>query len=317
MSGFAVKVETLDLMQQLAERQGEHVAAISAHLESHTTLNDVGGLIMLFLSEMYNSGRDNAVQGFEQAKVVCESVAERAGESKQAYLDADEELISELERIVGGYDLDVDVPRPGASPSPELGPATGGITGSGDSSNPVADFFGGANSFANDRVGDFRTAGGLGPNRTIDAVLPRGDLPEGAPDLGDWTEAPKSVPSRVEDWYWDTREQGRDVAEQGSGQTLRDQFNQQQYYERYVPSYNAGYEATSGGASGQPVEWVENNYTQRTWRAGQDVAGAYTAVTGAYNGWQNFFDANESYNTVQDIADAEANTGSYDWATGN
>ncbi|MGC0144076.1 MULTISPECIES: hypothetical protein [unclassified Pseudactinotalea] len=315
MTEFMVDPDTLELIRQLAERQGEHVDAIRGHLESHTTLNDVGGLIMAFLAPMYDSGRENAVQGFAQGKAVCEAVAQVAEESRQAYLDADEECRAGLEDACAGSGIDVPAaPPPGSGV--ELPPATG-VIGPGEAPE-------GSGIWSNLRehtVSSIDTtrslvdgAGKTGADGYANRVMPRTELPGGVQAFDNFrVRRPFDVMmNNAVDSAWEAADDR--WGQHGATSSLRDRFEQRQYA-AWGESYDSGLTTTSRAPEAPYASsWVDNNMSVRTWQAGQDVAGLYGQSRGAYDAVNAAMETGESLQTVRATAGGPDNTASHDWA---
>ena len=310
MTEFMVDPDTLELIKQLAERQGEHVEAISNHLESHATLTDVGGLIMFFLAPMYNSGRENAVQGFTQGKAVCEAVAEAAEESKQAYLDADEECRTGLEDACAGSGIDVPAaPPPGSGV--ELPPATGVLrTGVAQEGSSIwSNLREHTVSSIDTTRGLVSDAGKAGANDYANRVLPRGDLPDGVQAIDNFRfRRPfDNAMGRFVDWGWDAADNR--WGQHGATSSLRDRFDA-----AWGDAYDSGLTTTSRSDTPYSHSWVDNNMSVRTWQAGQDVAGLYGQGRGAQQAVSSAIETGESLQTVRDTAQGPNNTDSHDWA---
>jgi len=313
MAEFTIQPDTLELIKQLAERQGEHLDAIIDHLNSHTTLTDIGGLIMGVLGPMYHSGRDNAVDGFEQGKAVCDAVARAAQESKQAYLEADEACRAGLESVVGSSGIEVP---PARSPGSDvhLPPATGVIRPAPDDSTGfVGRAWEHTTGAAEDARDGFHRVGQAGGNSYADQVLPREGVHPGVEAM-DQARIRRPFDSMVQTgvdraWGWaDDR-----FGDPGATSTLQERFEQRQYA-AWGRNYDSGLTTTNSSPTPYASSWVDDNMSMRTWQTGQDVASLYGQTHGAYHAVNTAGETADSLQRVQDVADGASNSASHDWA---
>lgn len=319
MTEFVVQADTLDLIRQLAERQGDHLEAIIDHLAAHATLTDVGGLVMGFLAPMYHAGRDNAMDGLAQGQAVCEAVAQAADSSRQAYLDADEASREALEQAVAGSDLSAPPARP-AGGGPQLPPATGVIAAAdaGDDKGPLRYLMDHTTSVLDSGRSGLDTAGKSGINTHLDQVLPREPLPPGVRAVDQFRirqpfdTMMEQGTDRMADWFWGEAEDR--WGNHAATSTLRDRYHQLQYG-AWGRAYEHGMQTgswTDGGP--QPGTWVQDDLTVRGWRAGQDVLRLAGQTQGAVEAVGEARASNEALQRVRDVADGPANTRSHEWA---
>lgn len=314
MTTFRVQPDTLELISQLAQRQAGHLAAIKRHLDSHTAFGHGDGLIMLFLTPMYNSGRDNAMQGFDQGITVCETVAEVAQESKEAYLEADEECRAALEETCAESGIDVP-PAPPPGGSAQLPPAQGlpPAPREDDPSSAWDNLVDHSVSAIDTTRSVYSDIGKAGGNSYVRTVMDRTPLDEGVQQFHDFR-----FRQPFDNMVRDAVDQGWERADDRWGQhgatsTLRERFEQRQAA-AWGENYHRGLDTTSNSQVPSAHPWVQDNMSTRTFQAGQDVAGLYGQGRGAYDAITDAVEAEESLQHVQDVADGPDNTAAHDWA---
>lgn len=313
MSEFSVQLDTLELIKQLAERQGEHIESAKGHLNLYATLGDVGGLIMQFLGPMYHEGRDNAMTGFDQAQTVLEAIAETAEESSQAYLEADEACRSALEDAVAGSGIDVPAQSPPGSVV-EL-PTASGLGGFDAEvpTGPGGPAWDNISGVVDTAAGGFRDAGQAGLTPALDRLAPaRAELSPGMQRVEQmrlqqpFDHAVTEGVNRA--WGWADDRFGNPDA----SATLRQRFEDRQL-QWADQAYFHGREMGSTSSAG-PTSWVDDNLTVRSWQTTQDVVGAYQQTAGAIDAIGTTAEATESQQFVSGVGAGPDNTSTYDWA---
>lgn len=311
MSSFAVEYVTLDLVRQLAERQGEHLRAIAAYLEANTGLADVGGVVMLALRPKYDEGRTTALEGLAQGQEVCRAVADRAGTARDAYVAADRACLEALRAAAAGT-LDVSgiaFHDPAAAP-----PLAGGPAAIGGGADPLARVTGHDTDLPAwaDPAGSGRPA-----VTTVQTFSEKAAarIRAGAPDptsayaiRAPFDTAAKSLVSR----FWDSVDNRFGVP--GAGSTMRDRYEAHQMA-RFGAGYDAGYtrfrdpEIHPGGGV-----WVREGMTTRSVQAGALLVSTEAAVRGAWTNVAALDTAVDRSGLVDDVADGPDNTATIDWA---
>lgn len=300
-SGFEVDTGTLDLVRQLAERQADHLRAIRDYLDAHTTLNDVGGLVMLCLKPKYDEGRNAAIQGFTQGVTISDAVADRAAETRTAYLDADRAAVDRLRR--NGADLGIDLPAFSEPTAPRLGAGATG-TGAGWELDP------GVSPWSRLTPGDARPV--VDGSRTL------------ASRSANWINKPPSTvlsnfalrypadqllmkPGIEKVWDFVDRKFGTPMATE----TLHERYvaNRKNAYESaYEHGHQTGSRTTNGGDVTTP------STTVRAVQSGTLVYSTVTQVRSAWNAIEGTQAATTRLDAVTDVGRGEDNTESYAWA---
>lgn len=314
MTEFMVQPDTLELIKQLAERQGEHLGAIKSHLQTYTAFGPSDGLIMVFLTPLYNSGRDNAMEGFEQGITVCEAVAEVAADSKQAYLDADEECRAALEEACADSDIDVPAaPPPGATVELPTSPGVPDEIHAWDAPSGWDNMVDHSVSAIDTTRSALRTVDDAGAKSYTRTVYERAPLADGVQEFHDFRfrQPFDNMMNTAVDRAWD--EADNRWGQPGATSSLQERFEQRQAA-AWGDMYHRGLDATSTAEIPSAHSWVQDDMSLRTFQAGQDVAGLYGQTRGAYDAITDAAAAHESFHYVNDVADGPDNTGSHDWA---
>lgn len=301
-SGFEVDTGTLDLVRQLAERQAGHLRAIRDYLDDHTSLNDVGGLVMLCLKPKYDEGRQVARDGFEQGVTISEAVAARATETRQAYLDTDratvERFRSQAEKL--GISL------------PEFhDPGTPSLRSSGDPASPIT-IDGGISGMPSLVPGAIKpgfTVAETAVNGWAGHINPREDPPGTAMTRTVWDVMKSQLNGRMK-----AAEAERAEASMLPGQTSspRDRF-EQTLVRRYAQAYDAGAQQFGSGTVGSSG-WAQNDLTVRTVQGASDLKSLYGSVSSAWGALDQTQEAAQGRDTVLHAARGEDNTDNYGWA---
>lgn len=309
MSSFAVEYVTLDLLRDLAERQAEHLRAITQYLDQHTTLDAVGGLVMNALKPRYDEGRSTALEGFAQGQEVCRAVAERAGKSRAAYIAADRACLEALRSSAAPMDVSgITYQDPAAAGPVSSGPgatATGAdplarVTGPDTDMPAWADPLG----VARPSVSVLQTFGEKGAGR----------IRAGAPDptaafaiRAPFDKGMKSLVNR----FWGTLDNHFGIP---GAPSMRDRYEAHQMA-RFGAGYDAGYtKFRNAGIHAGGGEWVREGMTTRTVQAAGLVMSTESAVRGAWTNVRALDDAMDRSDLVQGVAGGPDNTTSIDWA---
>lgn len=309
MTRFAVEYATLDGIRQLAERQLDHLRAITAYLDMHTRLDGQGSMavVMNALLPKYHEARDTALEGLGQGGEVCAAVAERASTTRDLYVAADRACV-DGERAAAAGTLDVSgIAYTDPVPS---GPGGAGTTSTpGDPMDRIHQRY--ELPTWEDPLGGARPA--------VTTVQTFSDKASGRirPTLPDPTaryaiRAPfdagmKGLVSR----FWTSADNRYGIP---GASSLRDQYQAHQMA-RFGAAYDAGYtrfrnpEIHPGAGT-----WVREGMTQRTVQSGALVMSTVTAVRGAWNNVAALDVAADRHGDVADVADGPENTATIDWA---
>lgn len=299
---FTVRTEALELVRQLAERQADHLRAIRDHLEAHTTLSGVGGVVMACLGGQYREGRSTALEGFEQGVRISENVAREAAATASAYVAADRAAWQRLQGLA--RELGITLPPFQDPGSPVLGAAQGPAAEPGAEDGGVQKWDRLTPETIRPGVDGLRTTTGTGIKR-IDA--PPKD-PMGAFSLKyPADQGMKHLTER----FWDWRDER--TTPFGSTSTARDRYEQAQL-RRFAEGYDRGAQSTSAGSITHQSPWSQERITTRTTQAGLDVYSTVTQARNAWNAIERLDQQADGRDVVTSVARGQDNTANAEWA---
>lgn len=303
MVDFAVMPAGFDAAVDAADRQAGYMSSIRSYVDSHTNLGDMSGLVMACLGPMYESARNNAVNGLKDGESVARAVHTQTTETQTAYEDVDSGLGRGFNSIGTAMAGDYEAPsftygEGGLGPQtcvavdPLQGPP-------GDSKTPLDTAPSIAKRWAdrdlkgtpwetpydkNSTLGSYADAMGETPFR--DRYEER--------LLGDDPNRLEGVPSTADRW--------RDNAGAGTESA-------------YAQGQRATYDYAGLDAPPPTSSWVDNHMTARTTRAAGTVYDLYNSTTGAYSAVQEYRAADARADRVSDLADGPATSrDNVDWA---
>ncbi len=304
MSEFTVRLEALELVRQLSARQAEHLTAIRAYLEQHTSLAQVGGVVMQLLGPQYDEGRRIALEGFDQGRTIARAVADAADASRRAYEDADRRTVDRMRRL--GADVDVDVPAYRSGLAHATLPLAGAAPdAAGDDVDAAGRLPGWERLTPEPLQRPVDTAWDV-TTTYADRVLPRDTT---ATDVlytrpGDLVRKP--FERHV--WGWlDDR-----LNADGATSTLQERFGQRQQA-RYGAAYDRGVMATPAGSLTHETPWTQERTGLRSVQAADDVASLYGSTRSAWNELGEAADAADRRDRLADVATRD-NTDDHLWA---
>lgn len=302
MQELTVRIEALDLVRQVAQRQAGHLRAIRAHLEAHTTLSGVGGAVMACLGGQYREGRTTALEGFEQGVTISENVAAQASATRQAYVDADRAAYERLARLAAS--LGLPMPPFTAPGTPTLGPPGGPAAPPGSQDDGVDPWGRLTPEAVRPGVDGLRTTTGAGVRRI--------DAPPSNP-FGPFSlrRPGEQLVDHATDRYWDWRDERTSVP--GATSTARDRFEQAQL-RRFAEGYDRGTQATGAGSLTHHSPWSQDRITTRTAQAGLDVYSTVTTARSAWNAIERLENQADGRDVVRAVADGRDNTANAEWA---
>ncbi len=303
MAGFEVDTGTLDLVRQLAERQAGHLRAIRDHLNQHTSLDGVGGVVMACLRPRYDEGRRTALDGFDQGVTVSEAVATRAAETRTAYLDADRSAVDRFRMTAA--DLGITL-RPFDEPDP---PTL--RTGTDVAADGAWSLDEGVHPWDRGTPSDLRPA--VDGARTLATTTVRRTNPVPSSPLSSF--ALRYPADQVMTWAI-----GRawDVADRTLGIPTANSSLREQYELRQSTQYSSAYDA-GARASGEPTlaygsEWSQSRTSERTVQGAAQVYATVAQFRSAWNALEGAQDAATRRDAVLDVGSGEADTSAIDWA---
>lgn len=304
MSEFTVRLEALELIRQLSARQEEHLTAIRSYLEQHTSLEEVGGVVMQCLGPQYAEGRRIALEGFDQGREIARAVADAADASRQAYEAADRRSVDRMRRL--GADVDVDVPgyRNGLADAtlPLAGAAPGEAGADDDAARRLAQW----ERVTPDplqRPAD--TAWDMAKSHA-DRVRPRKTTELDVLDVkpGDLIRKP------LERFVWDRLD--RWFNPDGATSTLQERFGQRQQA-RFGSAYDSGVMATPAGSLTRETPWTQARTGVRAFQAADEVVSLYGSARSAWNELGEATEAADRRDRLADVATRD-NTDNHRWA---
>lgn len=315
-NGFDVEIGQMDLARQLFDRQRGHMTAINTYIGSTCTAPGAfRGLMGLFQGH-YSDTLASAQTGMTSGAGIAEHCSSKIDQTRENYLRQDR----------AAYDrFAAKEKAAGRTVAPYKPPAGGGPLGPAQSTFPgpkPGEAGGGASALG--YLGG--TAKDLGKN-AVDAAVDRNDA-----------ENRRANPNRYDEWRAGRYNRGLYGTGEGldpaGGYRTGDDYSHNTrmqngfdrgYYQgsRYAAGHVPDGTAYSGAADqdGNITQnrrpgsaWATDEATApvRAYNAGQEL---YDGVKGTVEAGQDLYDAYQTNQDVNHLADGPANTGSRDWAT--
>lgn len=311
MTTYAVDLDGLSLIAQVADRQAGHVTTARTHIDTFTNFSG-GGLVMAAFGGPVTEGRSHALTGLEDAREICEAVGTMVGKNREAYLAAEEEAHTLLAAPAADAGVELG-PFPDPGPEPTLAPA-------GKSGTPIC--YAGPESDPYEKIPEQAWKFGTKTVTTYTGPLANQQVRD---DLEALSVLDKS---KVSYWKDELGKKVMDEIAERRGWTPDPAHPDESWsQERARLTETNGRTAYDNGRSTSPIpqgpalpngqgpnDWSTGNYSGRGVNVVNDVVEVADGVKSAWEGLQGAADAADARDFVNDTANATSNTSNSDWA---